>query len=148
MSWKLCNEYWTNYLSLHFCISSECITWCQSKLKKPVKLPSMVSFFTCGTAGKCCPHSFLQLRINISPYHVMWIYWRTVWWLISASNCQIIMLTRYLATSCQYIFLTKFDIMIWQVDKNNWRISIEVWQVDIIIWQVDINNWQVKTEIL
>ena len=37
-------------------------------------------------------------------------------------------------TSCGDIFLTSIDIMIWQVNINNWQVKI--WQVDIIIWQV------------
>ena len=48
--------------TLHFCISSECSTWCQLKLKIPVKLTSMVSIFTSGTAGRGCSLSFLHSK--------------------------------------------------------------------------------------
>ena len=60
--WIINLRYMT-YLTLHSCIStlsSECTTWCQSILKKPVKLPSMVRILTSGTAGRGSSHSFLH----------------------------------------------------------------------------------------
>ena len=64
---------------------------------------------------------------------------------------------RFLATSCDDIFLTSRHndrTMIGQVDINNWQDNKKIWQVDIInwqdnkkIWQVDVIFRQVMTEI-
>ena len=80
-------------------------------IKKPLKLPSMVSIFTSRTAGRGSSQSFLHTVlntcINISPYFGLRFYWRTVWLhILIMLTCQIFMLTcQIFMSSCQIFTL-------------------------------------------
>ena len=55
------------HFTLHSFISSECTTWCQFILKKPVKVPRMVSIFTSRTARMVVHIPFYILNTCIYP---------------------------------------------------------------------------------
>ena len=126
------------HFTLHSFISSECTTWCQFILKKPVKLPRMVSIFTSRTARRVVhiPFYILNTCINISPYYGLRFYWRFVW---LHNLIRLTWLVRSLCRLSQHKDLTSrhHNLISWHNYLTRWY---NIWQVDIIICKEDLSD--------